>query len=777
MKTSFWLLDINSEFVEGHPETRLWGLDDKGQRILIRDNHFLPYFYLILDSTSESGDVIDEIEKMSLQSLVKIEAVNRHYFGKEVNALKLTVKDPSLLDKYAAKLSRIRGVSMHLEDDIRYSYRYLIDNDVSPCRWHEIDVEETQNDLRASVQTVYRAVSAPKPISNDSYPPLRILSLFVIAHSSAGSPKPEINPVDIITCITNSRKTRQFVTEGSDDKPTMEAFIEFFQNYDPDIIATFGGNTFELPFLLERTKRLKLRLQVDRLDTEPHRSTYGHISVTGRANVDLFSFTDEIGEIKVKTLKNIATFLGVPEAKFPSIENVDYANYWNDPKKRLDLLEFSLQRAKLILGLANELLGFAEELSSLSGLPLDQVGPAAVGFRIESHIIRRALNCGELIPQRLEHPYFPYQGGIVLNPEPGLHEDVVALDFKSMYPNLMIKYNISPDTYVAPEEPIPPEGVNTAPEAGHRFRKEPLGIYNRVLRELIQVRDKNRLEMKKLRTGTPAYKVLDARQRAVKIMTNATYGYAGWIGARWYVRQVAEAAAAWGRYTITKAIEIAEKMGLNLIYGDTDSIFMKFDVEKVDRFIKEIYAQIGLEIRPDEIYKRILFTEAKKRYAGLLQDETLDIVGFEFARGDWTLIAKNVQEGALKILLKEKSPEQAAANVREQISLLRAGKVPLPELIIWKTLTKNPTEYAVKAAHVAAAKRLTEKGWEVTTGDKIGYVILKGKGKLYDRATPYAFASEKDLDLKYYEEQQIIPPVLRVLSTFNITEKELLPTT
>lgn len=775
MKTTFWLLDINSEFLENNPEIRLWGLNDKGQRILIRDNHLLPYFYLTLDATRENREIINEIEKMSLPSLGKIEAVDRHYFGKQVKTLKISVKDPLLTDKYAIKLAKIRGIGMHLEDDIRYSYRYLIDSNLSPCHWHEIDVEETPNNLGAFVHSVYNSLSAPKPIKNVSSPLLRVLSLSAIAHSLGGSPKPKVNPIDIITCATNSGETRQFVTENSDDKPTMKAFIEFFQNFDPDIIATFGGNIFELPFLLERAKKSKLKLQVDRLDTEPHRSTYGHISVTGRANVDFFDFADEIGEVKVKTLENIATFLGITEPISPLIEDIDYASYWNDLKKRPDLLEFSKQRVKLILDLADKLLGFAEELSSLSGLPLDQVGPAAVGFRIESYIIRQALNYGELIPQRMERPYFRYQGGIVLNPKPGLYEDVVALDFKAMYPNLMITYNISPDTYIAPKEPIPTEGFNTAPEVGHRFKKKPPGLYTRVLRELIRIRDEDREEMKKLVAGTPTYKVLDARQRAVKVMTNATYGYAGWIGARWYVRQVAEAASAWGRYTITKATEIAEKMGLNVIYGDTDSIFVKYDRERVDGFIRETESKIGLEIKPDKIYKRILFTEAKKRYAGLLQNETLDIIGLEFARGDWTLIAKNVQEGALKILLKEKSPENAAAYVQKQISLLRTGKVPLYKLIIWKTLTKNPEEYAVKTAHVEAVKRLMEKGWETAIGDKIGYVITKGEGKLYERAIPYVLVSIKDIDFKYYEEQQILPSTLRILSMFKITEKELQP--
>lgn len=775
MKTSLWLLDINGEFIQGNPEIRLWGLDGEGRRILVRDSRLLPYFYLVLNGTRESEDIANEIEKTHLPSLEKVDVVNRRYFGKQVKALKITVRDPSLIEGYVKKLAKVHGVETHLEDDLRYSYRYLVDNGVSPCHWHEVDVEEVRNDLKASVEAVYRAESTPKLGEKADSPSMRVLSLSMMAHSPTGAPKPDNNPVDIISCATNSGETKQFATGNKDDEPTLEAFIKYLRDFDPDIIATFGGNTFEWPFLLERAKRSGLKLQVDRLDTEPHRSAYGHISITGRANVDFSDFSDEIGEVKVKSLENIAAFLGLPEATAPIIEDVDYADYWNDPKRRPELLEFSMRRARLILGLADELLGFAEELSSLSGLPLDQVGAAAVGFRIESYIIRQALNYGELIPQRLERPYFPYQGGIVLNPKPGLHEDVAVLDFKAMYPNLMITYNISCDTYIAPKEPTPPEGVNAAPEVGHRFRKEPPGLYSRVLKELIQTRDRVRVEMKGLKPGDSAYRIRDARQRAIKVMTNAAYGYAGWVGARWYIRPVAEAAAAWGRYTITRAIETARKMGLDIIYGDTDSVFVKYDRGKTDRFVREVEAEMGLEIRPDKVYRRVLFTEAKKRYAGLLEDGSLDIVGLEVARGDWTELAKDVQEGVLGILLRDKDPEKAAAYVREEVSTLRAGKVPLRDLTIWKTLTKDPKEYAVRVAHVEAAKRLAEKGWEVTTGDKVGYVIAKGEGKLYQRAVPYAFASPEEVDLKYYEEQQILPSALRVLSMFKITEKQLQP--
>ncbi|MEM2939836.1 MAG: DNA polymerase domain-containing protein, partial [Candidatus Bathyarchaeia archaeon] len=366
-------------------------------------------------------------------------------------------------------------------------------------------------------------------------------------------------------------------------------------------------------------------------------------------------------------------------------------------------------------------------------------------------------------------------GAIVLEPKPGVHDNIAVLDFKAMYPNIMITYNVSPDTYIPPEEPEPVSGVYTAPEVNHRFRKEPPGFYREVLLRLIKARDEIRAGLKRLNPESSEYRLLDARQKAIKVITNATYGYAGWIGARWYIKPVAEAVTAWGRYTILRTIKIAKSLGLEVVYGDTDSIFIKYERDKAEKLSRMIEESLGLEIKPDKIYSRILFTEAKKRYCGLLPDGRLDMVGLEVVRGDWANVAKSIQEKVLEIILKEQSARKAVEYVRKYIMDLRDRKVPYRDLIIWKTLTKSLEEYEVKAPHVEAAKLLQKEGWTLTVGDKIGYVITLGSGKLYERAKPYTLASYKDVDLEYYVTNQVIPAALRILSLFGVKEDELMP--
>jgi len=778
LKVTFWLLDINQEIRDHQPEVWLWGINEENKLILVIDRGFLPYFYLLLKSEEVPQDVMERLLtfKKEMPFLQELILVDRRFFGRSVKAIKVVCSDPDFLSEYSKKLVKVQGVETSLEESIRYTMRYLIDREVIPCSWHEVEVEEAKNNGGLQVEVVYTAKGSLRPVERPDIPLLKVLGFTMVTYSRRGTPKPERDPVVVLSVATNSGDETQFIAGEEGDKPLIEGFIKHVRAYDPDIIVGYGSNQRDWSYLLTRAKRLGLRLSVDRSGGEPHSSVYGHISITGRANIDLYDFADEFPEVKIKTLENVADFLGVMKIKDRSlIEEIDFPAYWEDPERRPALLKFSSENLYSIMGIAEDIFDFAVQLSNLVGIPLDHIGAAAAGFRVEWVLIKKAYAIGELIPERRERPYFPYEGGLVLTPKPGIHENVAVLDFKSMYPNLMIAKNVSPDTYLLPGEADPPGGVNVAPEVGHRFRREPAGFYKEVLTHLINTRDEIRERLKNLEPGSVEYRVLDSRQRAVKIITNASYGYAGWLGARWYLKPVAEAAAAWGRQTIKNTIEMAEEIGIEVIYGDTDSIFVRFDPEKAERLSIEVGKELGLEIRPDKVYTRILFTEAKKRYCGLLPDGRLDIVGLEVIRGDWAAVAKDVQEAVLGILLREESPPKAAEFVKQYISDLLKRRIPYRDLIIWKTLTKPVEEYEVRAAHVEVAKMLMREGWSLSIGDKVGYVITGGEGKLYEKARPYTLAFYDEIDFNYYIENQILPAALRVLEQFGVERGDLLP--
>jgi DNA polymerase, archaea type len=774
VKLVFWLLDINPKQNDGNIDIWLWGITKTGDRVLLIDHNFSTYFYAVLHGAADPALVAQKIGLRFSNFVAGTEIVSRRIFGKTVPAVKVTLKDASQTSKTVRQIRKLDGVSDCYEDDIRTAMRYLIDNNVVPCGWHEADVVEEENPPTVRAFKVYRVESPPKLVENaEVAPALRVLGFSIIAYSHEGTPKPERNPILMISTVDSGGGERLFsASPDMDDKAVIQDFVTYIREFDPDIIVSYGANTVDWNYLLHRSHQQDFLLGFDRASFEPHQSVYGHMSATGVVNVDLADFVGMFPEVKVKSLANISENLGVVDGR-GVIDDVLFADYWDNPEKKAELTAFSLDNAHRVYGVASLMLDFAIQLSSLTILPLDHVMTAATGYRVESYLIKRAQAMGELVPRRVEQTYLSYAGGLVLSPKPGLHENIAVLDFKSMYPNVMITYNLSPDTYIQPGDPDPFEGVNIAPEVGYRFRKSPPGFYKEALTYLIDVRSEIRKKMKQLTPKTVEYQVLDARQKAVKILTNAAYGYAGWVGARWYIKPVAEAASAWGRHIILRASEMAKQAQIEVIYGDTDSLFIKYDKAKAEQLQADIKEELKLDVEIGEVYVRIFFTESKKRYAGLRQDGSLDIVGLEVIRGDWAEAAKQVQEHVLEIILKEQSPQKALEYVKGVVADVRHRRIGLGDLVIWKTLTKSPQEYAIRAPHVEAAKMLIAKGWRLSAGDKVGYVVLVGKGPLYSRVMPSVFAQKDQTDIDYYITNQVLPAAERILGFFNITQKDL----
>lgn len=774
MRTEFWLLDASYDVVGGVPEIRLWGIDDEGRRVVILDRGFRPYIY-VLPKVGLEDKASKAISNVGTKyGVLDVRIVEKKYFGKPVKAFKVTLLSPRLVPQLREALAKLECVENVLEADIRFYMRYMIDNDVYPSGWHEVEVEEIDNEHGWRVEKVYLARGPLTYIDAKTPPHLRLYAFDIECYNPYGEPNPERDPV-IVIAVKRGDESKVFVTENKRDKDTILSFVKDLVSFDPDIVTGYNINRFDWLYLLERSRIHGIKLDVSRGGGEPTPSVYGHYSTVGRANVDLYDFAEEVYEVKVKTLENIADYLGVKKKnERVLIDGSKIYEYWDDPGKRDLLIKYALDDVESSYGLAEKFIPFALQLSNITGLTLDQVGAASVGHRVEWYLIRAAYKFNELIPNRVERPYEPYKGAIVLEPLPGVHRNIAVLDFSSMYPNLMIKYNISPDTYVAPGE-LKGEEVNVAPEIGHAFKKSPPGFYRRVLDKLLEARSSVREKMRYLDPTSYEFRLLDERQRALKIVANATYGYCGWIGARWYKREVAEATTAWGRRTIVETIDIAKKLGLRVIYGDTDSLFVTYDPSRVGALIKTINEKFNLDIKVDKVYVKVFFTGAKKRYCGLLDDGRIDVVGLEAVRGDWAELAKDVQERVIEIILIEGDIAKAVSYVRSVIEDLKNRRVPREALVIWKTLSKSIEDYEVEAAHVAAAKKLMEAGYKVAKGGKIGYVVVKGSGKLAEKALPYNFVEDMDsLDVDYYIRKQVVPAALRILEYFGIDENQLL---
>jgi len=771
----FYVLDVSYEVEGGKPVVIIWALDEKGKRVLLKDKRFRPYFYVLPKPEVDIEELKKKISVLSKPKspIISIDVKEKKLIGKPRKVLKVTTVLPESVREYREEIKKLKEVEDVLEADIRFAMRYIVDKGVRPSGWMEFEVKELGKDGRYRVEKVYEVLEDPKPVNKEERPQLRTLAFDIEVYNEKGTPRPERDPIISIALVKDGEVSHKFA-DDMDDKALLTWFRKEILSFDPDVVVGYNCNYFDWPYLIERTKLKGVKLDVGRkLGVVPTKGAYGHVSLPGRLNVDVYDFAKEVYEVKVKTLENVADYFNVMKKdKRQLIPGHEIYKYWKDPSKREILKEYNIADAMSTYLLAKLFIPFGEQLSYLTGLPLDQVMAASVGYRVEWYLIRVAYQTNELVPNRVERHVSSYKGAIVLKPLKGVHENVAVLDFSSMYPNIMIKYNVGPDTLVKPGEKVDPKEVYVSP-AGYMFRKKPDAFFKRSLITLLELRKNIKERLKKLDPRDPQYKLLDERQKAVKVLANAHYGYMGWPHARWYCRECAEAVTSWGRELILRAIEMAKKLGLKVIYGDTDSLFVIYDKEKVQKLIELIEKELGFEVKIDKIYKKLFFTEAKKRYAGVLEDGRIDIVGFEAVRGDWAEIAKEVQEKIVEIVLKEGNVNKAVSYVKSVIEKLERGEIPVEKLVIWKTLEKSLNEYKSEPPHVVAAKRAIARGYEVKKGDKVGYVIVKGGGKLSSRAWPWFLVQKEMIDYNYYVEHQVIPAALRILGYFGVTEAVL----
>lgn len=708
---------------------------------------YTPSFYLVGDLDRAAG--LLEAEGL------RFERRPRRIRGRPVEALRVYVDREDLEDYVEGLLGRMPGLEAY-EDDVRIMVKYLMDSGLRPCSWLEVD------GLEAGVGDGVRVLEC-RGIreSNEAPPPtLKAVALDPVIFGEKGSPRAERDPIRLITLQFDDGRRVQL--EG-DEAEIIRSFISIMRELDPDIIVGFGLNRFQWSYLAERAKVLGVRLAVGRLGAEPRMSVHGHVSIRGRLNIDLGDMAKDIPELTVESLEEFVRYLGIG-AKLDTIEGYELGDSWEHDRARVR--EYSMQRAEAILKAFNAVREFVFSLSELTGMPADYVLTASAGFRVESYLMRLAPRVGELIPRKAEIAHISYPGGLVKEPVEGMHEDVAVLDFRSMYPSLIIKYNISFDT-------LSDDGENVAPN-GHRFRAKPEGFLPAALKALLEERGRIQERLRAAAPGSVEARILDARQRAVKIIANAIYGYTGWSGARWYSREVAEATTAWGREVITSTIRKAEELGMKVIYSDTDSVFLKNYREKLEKLMEWIEMELGLEAKLEKVFKRIIFTEAKKRYAGMTADGEIEVVGLEAVRGDWSGIAREAQYETVKALLETGDPGQALKKAREYVQALRSRQVDLKKLIIWKQITRPLSEYSATQPHVVVAKQLMSEGWRIQPGDMVGFIVTAGSGPLYSRARPYFKVSRDEVDWGYYVEKQVVAACGRILEAVGIKVEKIL---
>lgn len=764
-----WLIDAEYVTLDDSAVLRLWCKDR--EPFIAYDRNFKPYFYVL----NIDEDIIQKATINTKKELISPESYEKtkvKFFGRQIPAFIVYARHPQHVPKLREFFSKFGEVR---EADIPFAYRYLIDKDLACLDGIRIKGREIEGKLRSyEIEEVERV--------DKEIPELKILAFDCEMLTSFGMPDPEKDPIIVISVKWSN--DREEILHGN-ERTIIQDFLRIVKEIDPDVIVGYNQDAFDWPYIKKRAEKLKISLDIGR-DGSSLTFRVGRPKIAGRLNVDLYDIALRITDVKIKKLENIAEFLGA-KIDIEDIEARDISRYWQSDKDKV--LTHAKRDVIHTFMIAKELLPMHYELARLIRLPIDDVSRMGRGKQVDWLLMSEARKLGEIAPNAKEVSFESYEGAFVIEPERGLHENVAELDFASMYPSIMIAYNVSPDTLVEEGD------CYIAPEVGYKFRKQPDGFFRRILKMLIERRREIKMTMKNIDERDPRYKLLDIKQQTLKILTNSFYGYMGWAGARWYCRECAEATTAWGRYFIKTSAKIAQDFGFKVLYGDTDSIFVskpgkdlkELELE-VEKLISEISKRLPVQIELDELFKTIFFVE-KKRYAGLTAEDKILVRGLEVRRGDWCELAKKAQKGVIEIILKDRDPEKALDYIKEIIKSIRTGKIKLEDVVIYKGLTKKPSKYEAVQAHVKAVKKAEEIGIFYPVGSKVGFVIVKGAGNIGDRAYPIEMIEQfdgenvrirlksgeeiKKLDKEYYIDHQIIPAVLRILERFGFSEARI----
>jgi len=671
------------------------------------------------------------------------------------------------------------------EDGIPFSRRFIFDMRLLPLGILHYEREK---------QLIKRIISC-----EGGNPKLTTLAFDIETYNPMGAPREKVDPVIMVSwagkgegVLTTKQVSKPFVRTVDSEKAMLEEISRVVAEEDPDILFGYNSANFDLPYLDARAKATGAQLKLGRFKGQIKQSKRGlttGVKIAGRVHMDIYPmlrFFGHIGMIKVPdyTLRTVAALLtksGKREMKRDEIWKL-----W-DSNDISDLAEYSLVDSRVTKEIGDRYMQVEAELSALARFPLYDTSLATSGQLVENLLMYEAAGKGMLIPPKpagsmiSERLSAPIQGAYVKLPEPGIYENIAVLDFRGLYPSIIVSYNIDPGTLVPPqEENQPAEGETNISPTSAVFLKKPTGLIPYVLNYLIDFRVKLKRQLKTLDKDSDEYKILHARSTAIKVVSNSFYGYLVYARSRWYSRECGESVTAYGRKHIMETIDKAEKMGFRVLYGDTDSLmFLYKSKEDVLAFMKEVNASLPekMELELEGFYPRGVFVSkkggeergAKKKYALLGEDGRIKIRGFELVRRDWSSIAKKTQLSVLEAILKDGSKEKAVKIVRETIERLNSGKVPMEELTIVTQLKKDPRGgYEVQSPELSAAHKGMERGIPMETGSVVSYVITKKGKSISEKAELAEFA--KDYDPDYYVNNQILPSVMKILKELGYDE-------
>lgn len=868
----FQILDADYEVInDSNPVIRLFGRGADGKSVCCFVPDFEPYFYL-----KASGDLhaVARLIKGTFAQVKKVEIVEKFepigYQKTKKEMLRVTTHLPRDVPEIRGDILKLQEVMRAegkwevYETDILFRNRFLIDKNLGGMVWlsaegNPIDPvkyfrRSTSGSSRCENFACDSSILASgfKKVENFTIAPLKYLSFDIeCLPLDGGMPSPDVSPIVMIsfsfepeyrghkTLVLLARPAEGInsdVLPCKDETEMLNRFFEIFCEYDPDIVAGYNHQDFDIPYITDRVRALvaqgkAINPVVGRDGSKISYRRFGLLTRTemkGRVVVDALPLVRRAFSLKQYTLRAVSKeLLNREKLDVPLLEMEEY--WFDTGEKFRKFVDYARRDAELALELILNLrlLDKYIALAQVSGSLLQEIVDGGQTSMVETLLLREfGLRDRVLLPkpddgvsaERYEMSS-DLKGGEVLEPKKGLLENVLLLDYKSLYPTIMMAHNLCYSTVVTGDTP---DGATIKPPSGGEFVPPDVykGIVPSILEDLLNQRSLTKQRMRST-SDENEYRVLDATQLAVKILLNSFYGYSGYARARLYNLTLANAVTSFGRSNILNTREIINNtirkivlrsgaallldeagelsphdkvVELSVAYGDTDSVFvhcqstMDLSLEEVslvgNRLSDIVSASLPdpMELEFESIAKRALLI-AKKRYALWLfeprnsgWEDKIKVKGMETVRRDWCELTSVTLNRVLELVLIEGNVDRAVEHVRKVVNNVRnldpaKDSEIIESLILTRTLTRKSESYKNKQPHLTVAEKLKERtGVMPSIGTRIPFVITAGKGLFVDRAEDPDYVREHNIpiDVDYYIKKQILPPVERILEVFGV---------
>ncbi|UNQ74250.1 DNA-directed DNA polymerase I [Infirmifilum sp. NZ] len=539
-----------------------------------------------------------------------------------------------------------------------------------------------------------------------------------------------------------------------DEKDLLQAVFSLLDSYP--VVLTFNGDNFDLPYLYNRALKLGFRKENIPI-VWSEKSEYADLR--NSIHIDLYKFfTNKSMKVYAfgnkyregQTLDEIASAL-IGKGKVKHEDLISEMSYER-------LAEYSFRDAELTY----ELTAFNDDLvmkliilmMRISKLPMEDLTRHNISAWIRNMFYFEHRQRGWLIPNPEEIVQLKgetstraiikgkkYLGAIVIDPIPGVYFNVLVVDFASLYPSVIKTGNLSYETVRCPHEECK---KNIIPGTTHWVCTRKRGMMSSligVLRDLRVYVYKKVAKESKDSAEKQQYEVI---QSALKVFLNASYGVFGSEAFPLYCPPVAEGTTALGRYAILKTMRKAVDLGIPVLYGDTDSLFLwNPSREQLDKLLQSVLDELKIDLSIDKEYKWVVFSERKKNYLGALKDGKVDVKGLVGKKRNTPDFVKNLFTEITSLLSKaenitsfEESIEKVREIIRQAIKELKSGEVPLDQLAFNVVLTKDIQEYnKTTPQHKKAAQQLLSEYRKlygsvpvnITRGSIVSYVKTRDK--------------------------------------------------